>query len=152
MVVSFENFLAENGRRLTAGLVACYGPELGQEAAAEAVAYGWQNWDRLAVMSNPTGYLYRVGQSSVRNQTKPAGYLPGRAADGLPEFEPGLAPALEQLSEQQRLAVTLVHALGWPLTDAAALLDVDISTLRTHTKRGLAKLRAALKVEFDVSR
>ncbi len=151
MVVSFEEFLAENNARLIAGLVACYGSELGQEAAAEAVAYGWQNWERLRGMSNPAGYLYRVGQSSVRNRIKPSGYLPLRAVDGLPDFEPGLGPALESLTEQQRLAVILVHALGWSLTDAASLLDVDISTLRTHLKRGLVKLRAALKVELNVS-
>lgn len=149
--MSFEEFLAEHKARLLAGLVASYGAEVGQEATSEAIAYGWQNWDRLAAMDNPVGYLYRVGQSSVRSQTKPTGFLPHRPINGLPDFEPGLGPALEALSEQQRLSVVLVHALGWPLTDAAVLLDVDVSTLRTHIQRGLTKLRAALKVEANVN-
>lgn len=149
--MNFEGFLAENRARLLAGLVAAYGPELGQEAAAEAEAYGWQHWDRLRNMDNPTGYLYRVGQSSIRPHLRPAGYLPAKPNDGLPEFEPGLAPALEALSDQQRTAVVLVHALGWSLTDAAALLDIDMSTVRTHVQRGLEKLRSALKVEAHVN-
>ncbi len=149
--MSYEGFLAENRARLLAGLVAAYGPELGQEAAAEAEAYGWQHWDRLQNMDNPTGYLYRVGQSSIRPQMRPTGYLPAKPDDGLPDFEPGLAPALETLSELQRTSVVLVHALGWSLTDAAALLDVDMSTVRTHIQRGLEKLRSALKVEAHVN-
>jgi len=33
---------------------------------AEALAYAWENWDRLSSMKNPVGYLYRVGQSRAR--------------------------------------------------------------------------------------
>ena len=39
------------------------GPELGREAAAEALVYGWEQWDRISEMANPAGYLYRVGRS-----------------------------------------------------------------------------------------
>lgn len=148
--VTFETFLAEHRARLTAGLVAAYGPEVGHEAAAEAVAYGWQHWDRLQTMDNPAGYLYRVGQTAARGQFRPTGYLPTHPAPGLPDFEPGLAPALEALSEQQRACVLLVHALGWSKADAARLLDIDVSTLRTHVNRGLDRLRASLKVEPHV--
>lgn len=157
--MSFEEFLTKNRTALLAGFVAAYGAELGQEAAAEAEAYGWQHWDRLRDMTNPVGYLYRVGQSAIRgsirssnrNGTGPNGYLPAAASDGLPEFEPGLAPALESLSESQRISVVLVHGLGWTLADTAAVLDVDVSTVRTHIRRGLIKLRSALKVETNVN-
>lgn len=148
--VRFETFLAEHRARLVAGLVAAYGPEVGQEAASEAMAYGWQHWDRLAVMDNPVGYLYRVGQSAARTHLRPSGFLPQRPAPGLPDFEPGLAPALESLSEQQRVCVILVHALGWPQAEAARLLGIDVSTLRTHVDRGLDRLRTSLKVEPHV--
>ncbi len=146
----FETFLAEHRAQLTAGLVASYGPEAGQEAAAEAMAYGWQHWERLQAMDNPVGYLYRVGQTAARSQRRPSGYLPEKPAPGLPDFEPGLAPALEALSEQQRACVLLVHALGWSKADAARLLDLDVSTVRTHLTRGLDRLRASLKVEPHV--
>lgn len=148
--MSFDKFLAEVRPRLLAGLVASYGPEIGHEVTAEAMAYGWQNRERLQQISNPAGYLYRVGQSAARSHLRPNGYLPNEAAPDMPHFEPGLGPALETLTEQQRLCVVLVHALDWSQTEAAELLDVDISTVRTHLKRGLAKLRTALKVETNV--
>jgi DNA-directed RNA polymerase specialized sigma24 family protein len=56
-----------------------------------------------------------------------------------PEFEPALASALESLTEPQRVGVVLVHALGWTQREAAQLLDVDISTLRTHIARAFAR-------------
>ncbi len=141
--------MSGNAARLRAGLVAAYGPETGADAAAEALAYGFEHWARLAGMDNPVGYLYRVGQTEARRQLRPNGFLPSRPAVRLPDFEPGLAPALESLSEQQRAGVLLVHALGWPQVDAAELLGVDVSTLRTHIARGMEKLRAALEVALD---
>jgi DNA-directed RNA polymerase specialized sigma24 family protein len=128
-------------------LVAAYGPEVGADAAAEALAYGWEHWSRLAAMANPAGYLYRVGQTAARRARRPQGYLPAPASDELPEVEPRLVPALEELTEMQRTCVLLVHAFGWSQTETAELLDVDPSTVRTHLARGLGKLQAALEVE-----
>ena len=147
--VTYEEFVRRDGARLRAGLVAAYGPEVGADACAEALAYGFEHWDRVGPMLNPAGYLYRVGQSEARRHFRPRGYLPVVASNGLPEFEPGLAPALESLTEPQRVGVVLVHALGWTLREAADLLDVDVSTLRTHIARAMIKLRTALEVSVD---
>ena len=147
--MTYEEFVRRDGVRLRAGLVAAYGPEVGADAAAEALAYGFEHWDRLVGMENPAGYLYRVGQSEARRHFRPSGYLPVTPARGLPDFEPALAPALEALTEHQRVGVVLVHALGWTLRDASELLDVDISTLRTHIARAMVKLRTALEVTVD---
>lgn len=147
--VTYEEFVRRDGARLRAGLVAAYGPEVGADAAAEALAYGFEHWARVGIMDNPAGYLYRVGQSEARRHFRPSAYLPIAPAPGLPDFEPALAPALESLTEPQRVGVLLVHALGWTQRDAAELLDVDISTLRTHIARAMTKLRAALEVTVD---
>ena len=147
--VTYEEFVRRDGARLRAGLVATYGPDVGADACAEALAYGFEHWERVAPMANPAGYLYRVGQSEARRHFRPHGYLPATPAPGLPEFEPGLAPALESLTEPQRVGVVLVHALGWTLREAAELLDVDVSTLRTHIARAMVKLRTALEVSVD---
>lgn len=149
MGVTYEEFVRRDGARLRAGLVAAYGPEIGADACGEALAYGFEHWDRVGTMGNPAGYLYRVGQSEARRHVRPRGYLPARPAPGLPDFEPGLAPALERLTEPQRVGVVLVHALGWTLREAAELLDVDVSTLRTHVARAMVKLRTALEVQID---
>ena len=150
MGVTYEEFVRRDGVRLWAGLVAAYGPEVGADAAAEALAYGFEHWDRVGGMDNPAGYLYRVGQSEARKHFRPTGYLPVAPAPGLPEFEPALAPAMESLTEPQRVGVVLVHGLGWTQREAAELLDVDVSTLRTHIARAMVKLRTALEVTVDV--
>jgi RNA polymerase sigma-70 factor (ECF subfamily) len=147
--VTYEEFVRRDSARLRAGLVAAYGPEVGADACAEALAYGFEHWDRVGPMANPAGYLYRVGQSEARRHFRPQAYLPATPATGFPDFEPGLAPALESLTEPQRVGVVLVHALGWTLREAAELLDVDVSTLRTHIARAMVKLRTALEVSVD---
>lgn len=149
MGVTFEEFSRRDSTRLRAALVAAYGPDVGADATAEALAYGFEHWDRVGAMENPAGYLYRVGQTEARRQFRPSGYMPVVAAAGLPAFEPGLAPALESLSEPQRVSVVTVHALGWTLREAAELLDVDVSTVRTHIARAMSKLRTALEVTLD---
>ncbi len=92
--MSFESFVKISGPRLRAALVAAYGPDVGADAAAAALSYGWEHWRRLSTMSNPAGYLYRVGQSAARRSTPRQGYLPAPPPEELPNFEPGLLPAL----------------------------------------------------------
>ena len=135
--------------RLRQLLVARYGWELGLEAWQEAMAYAWEHRDAMASMENPFGYLYRVGQSSVRRgrRWRRRVTLPAAAPGRLPEVEPGLPAALAMLSSQQRLAVLLVHAHGWTQLEAARALEIDVSTLRNHLRRGMARLRIELGVD-----
>jgi RNA polymerase sigma factor (sigma-70 family) len=138
--------------RLRQMLVARYGWELGIDAWLEVVAYAWQHRERLSGMENPTGYLYRVGQSEVRRLRRRERRgrrveFPAPEPNELPETEPGLADALAALSERQRTAVMLVHAHGWTHDEAAKALGVSTSTLRNHLARGLVRLREQLGVD-----
>jgi DNA-directed RNA polymerase specialized sigma24 family protein len=63
---TFEAFVRNTEPRLRRALVAAYGPEQGRDAAAEALAYAWEHWDRLRQMANAPGYLFRVGQTRGR--------------------------------------------------------------------------------------
>ena len=143
---SFTIFVKEVEARLRHALVAVFGQEQGREATAEALAYGWEHWDRVGEMDNPAGYLYRVGRSRGRRRRLRPVFDPV-PTDHLPEVEPGLPAALSGLSEKQRVAVVMVHAYDWPRHEAAELLGVSVSTLDTHMQRGLAKLREGLGVE-----
>jgi RNA polymerase sigma factor (sigma-70 family) len=145
-VVTFEEFAATFGVRLRAGLVAAFGPDAGVDAAAEALACGWQNWNRVGAMDNPSGYLYRVGRTAARRARRPQGYLPTPSDADLADFEPRLLPALEALTDAQRVCVVMVHAYGWGQTEVADLLDVSPSTVRTHLARALTRLQNALEV------
>ena len=146
MDVTFEGFVRVDGVRLRAGLLAAYGPEVGQDAASEALAYGWEHWDRLSTMANPVGYLYRVGQTAARRTRRQHGFLPTPEPSAAPEFEPALLPALEALSELQRVCVVMVHGYGWTPSEVAELLGIDRSTVRTHVARALARLQQTLEV------
>jgi len=99
-------------------------------------------------MANPAGYLYRVGRSKARNRrrTNPGVFVP-RAAEREPWCEPGLRAALEGLSERQRVAVMLVHGFGYTTGEVGDLLGVEGGTVHKHATRGLAKVRAALRVD-----
>jgi RNA polymerase sigma factor (sigma-70 family) len=144
--VTFEQFITDNGSRLRAGLVAAYGPEVGIDAASEALAYGWEHRDRVLAMANPAGYLYRVGQTAARRSRRPQGFLPTPTDDEVRNFEPRLVPALERLSEQQRVVVVLVHGYGWSQAEVAELLGVVPSTIHTTLRRALTNLQHDLEV------
>ena len=89
---SFATFVQEVELRLRQALTAALGPELGREAAAEALVYGWEHWDRISEMANAAGYLYRVGRSrGGRMKTRTPAPLPPVAAERLPWIEPGVA-------------------------------------------------------------
>ncbi len=123
---SFTDFVTEKETDLRHALTAAFGPERGREAAAEALAYGWEHWDRLRGMSNPAGYLYRVGRDRARRMTRRRTVpLPPVAVDREPWIEPGLPGALARLTEQQRLVVALLHGYGWSLNEVAELLEVS---------------------------
>lgn len=150
--MSYEEFVAGSGPRLRAGLVAAYGPEAGIEATSEALAWGWEHWDRLSAMENPAGYLYRVGQTAARRSRRPQGFLPVPSSTAIPDIEPRLAPALERLTEQQRVVVVLVHGFDWSQAEVAELLAVSSSTVHATLMRALANLKRSLEVETDECR
>lgn len=141
----FTAFVKKTEPQLRHALVAVFGQEQGREATAEALAYGWEHWDRVEAMGNPAGYLYRVGRSH-KPKSVVSTFVPV-PIDRQPEVEPGLPGALGALSEKQRLAVVMVHAYEWSRDEVAAMLGISVSTLDTHLRRGLAKLRDGLGVE-----
>jgi DNA-directed RNA polymerase specialized sigma24 family protein len=141
----FEDFFVVAEPRLRRALVAAYGIERGREAAAEALAYGWEHWSEVRVMKNPTGYLYRVGQTRSR-ALKDRVVFTLAPSDSDLLVEPGLAGAVALLSERQRIAVVLVHGFGWQLREVAEVTGIAVTTVQNHVERGLARLRAALEV------
>ncbi len=53
--LAFEAFFRDTEPKLRRALVATYGPDQGRDAAAEALAYAWEHWERLSKMANPAG-------------------------------------------------------------------------------------------------
>jgi DNA-directed RNA polymerase specialized sigma24 family protein len=147
---SFTRFVEDAGWRIQAALAAGFGRQAGVEAAAEAIAYGWEHWDRIAAMENPAGYVYVVGRDRARRAQRrlvsvPVGrleVLSGRDVE--PLVEPGLQGALAELSDRQRVVVMLVHGAEWNLGEVAELLDLNRGSVKQHLDRGMEKLRFSL--------
>ncbi len=150
-MTSSEDALATTDAKLRRALVARYGPDVGCEAHAAAMAYAWEHRARLAGMTNPVGYLWRVAQTSVRRQRRWDRHpvlppeRPAAPADdlGVPR---DLAPALARLKPDVRVAVLMVHGHDWSYAEVAELLGVPVSTVRNHVHRGLTRLRRTLEV------
>lgn len=140
----FERFFHEVEPRLRRAFVGSHGIEAAGDAVAEALGWAWTNWERVRVMENPVGYLYRVGQSKSRVRRAPR--LPPPEALGLPEVEPLLVPALLALPPSQRAAVWLVHGCQWRYAEVAEAMGVSTSAVGTHVSRGLQRLRSAFQV------
>lgn len=128
---------------------AAYGVDRGEEALGEALAYAWEHRSALGEMTNPAGYLYRVGQSRTRRFNRLRPDLPAPEELGLPLVEPGLAPALRKLSSRQRTCVALVIGHHWTHQETAELLGLSRSSVQNHVERGMEHLRAALGVTDD---
>lgn len=147
-VDSFTRFVQTVEPRLRIALVARFGPERGREATAEALAYAWEEWDSVARLEYPVAYLCKVGRSRTRSRKRPRP-LPKAGHHDEPSVEPALPVALDELTTMQRMSVVLVHAYGWTHAEAAQVMEVAEPTVKTHVQRGLAKLRASLKVGAD---
>jgi len=63
-----------------------------------------------------------------------------------------LAAALDKLSPRQRAVFTLRHYEDRSLDEIAALLDLDVGTVKAHMARGVAKLRVELKDLYAMHR
>ncbi|MDJ0497754.1 MAG: sigma-70 family RNA polymerase sigma factor [Acidimicrobiia bacterium] len=148
----FTAFVQGSQDAIRHALVAGFGVEVGRDAAAEAFVYAWQRWDRISGMSNPAGYVYRVGhrmaQKMSRRRFGPVAF-PEVAVANPSVVEPGLPAALALLSPRQRSVVVTVHGYGLSQREAADLLGISRSSVQRHLERGLAKLRAALGVRVD---
>jgi len=143
----FDEYVRIDGDRLRRALVAHFGVEIGTEAAAEALAVAWRDWDRVQSMANPTGYLFRVGQSRARPLVRWA-----RRRHRFPDAEPSaptrdraelldLFDSLGRLRPLQRSAVVLVKCFGYSHREVAELLDVNETAVNNLVHRGLRRLR-----------
>jgi DNA-directed RNA polymerase specialized sigma24 family protein len=148
----FADFVAGDGMRLRRVLVAYFGVDVGNDVCADALEYGWRHWDRVGAMDNPTGYLFRVGQTAARRHrrwqrrvTLPAEFRPGDAVADSVLGEPGLHEALAAISPEQRACVVMVKVYDWTYQQTADALEMPLTSVRNHLHRGLTALRAALE-------
>jgi DNA-directed RNA polymerase specialized sigma24 family protein len=145
---TFSTFVAEHEARLRHALTARFGAETGKEAAADALAYGWEHWDRVATMENPVGYLYTVGRDRGRRMMgRRRVVFPSLPEERAPWVEPGLSPAVAALPARQRTVVLLLHGYEWTQNEVAEVLGISKASVQRHAERAMARLRRKLGVD-----
>jgi DNA-directed RNA polymerase specialized sigma24 family protein len=149
----FDRIVAPLTDRLRRAFVARFGVEVGYDVHAETMAWAWQHRDQLGALTNPAGYLFRVGQSAARRHqrwSRGTGLFPMDAnaswAD-VPELDWDVLQALRKLKPKERVAVLLVHGYGFSYREVAELFDLTEANITNHIHRGLTKLRRILKDE-----
>lgn len=146
---TIDELIDRTSASLRRALVVRFGIDVGVEAHAEVIAYMWEHADRLLTMSNPAGYLFRVGQSAARRLRRwnRSFLLDADLIEPAAGVTPELQPALERLRPRHRMAVVLVHGYGFSYAEVAALLEVTESSIRNDVHRGLVSLRSQLHRE-----
>lgn len=134
-----------------------------EDLVQTALARTMLAWPRLHDRGDLDGYVYRV---MVRTQAswwhrrwqgeRPTGVLPeqvaGTDATRTVDDADQLGRALAQLPRQQRAAVVLRFYEDRSEREVAELLGCSAGSAKTHTSRGLARLRQLLDVDNERSR
>jgi DNA-directed RNA polymerase specialized sigma24 family protein len=140
-------FLAERGPALERALVVRFGVDVGHEAAADAVVYCVEHWDKIRGMDNAAGYLFRVGQSAARKHRRwgaPTMICPAPTTVDAP-VNVDLQRALMRLQPEQRVALLLTRGFGHSHGEVADLLGCTASNVGNHVTRGLARLKQLME-------
>ena len=70
IVDSFTTWAEMAEPRIRRALTASFGPQVGKEAAADALAHAWERWDDVKVKDNPVGYVFGVGRNKARRMNR----------------------------------------------------------------------------------
>lgn len=126
--------------------------DLAVEATDEAMARAYEQWDDVAAMANPTGWVFRVAVNVGRNRLRRLGLerrkppLPDRDRPDLEGVaDPTLARALARLPLDQRTVIVLRYHLDWSIDAIAAALDCASGTVKSRLHRGLQRLETMLE-------
>lgn len=147
----FAAFIGPATTTLRRAFVARHGIADGSDAAAEAIAWAWEHREQVEAMSNPLGYLYRVGQSSLdrdhRLRRLRVDFFPEPISHDDPHFDEELFDALIQLAPDQRTALVMVHMYSFSYREVAELMNASEAAVTNYVHRGLKRLRQLMDLK-----
>lgn len=138
----------------------CHDRHLAEELAQEAFARAYRRWRKLDGGDYAVPWLHRVVMnltiSHVRRRTR-GSQLEGRHAatptaivDKHTDQE-WLVTTLRHLPKRQREAVFLRYVADLDVESVAATMKCSTGTVKTHSKRGLDRLRELTDIPADTS-
>jgi len=147
----FDVFFEEERERVFKALYFVTGNKHdAEELTQEAFLKLWERWGDIDRIDDPTAYLFRVALNAFRLRRRRAAMavrkmLPATEPnDGFLEAEmrADVRALLMQVTPRQRAALLLVDLLGYPSEQAARILRVRPSTVRSLATQGRQTLRA----------
>ena len=124
-----------------------------EDVVQEAFVRVFERWDDVAVMDDPTGYLYRTALNEYRSRIRRTLRWRRRSmfARELPDVTSTRAiaradvfSALRRLTQEQRAIVVLVEYVGMDAGEAAPLLSISPDAARARLHRARVSMRQEL--------
>ncbi len=148
----FEEFYRAQHGRLARALYLLTGDAgEAEDLAQEAMGRVFERWDHVRAMATPEGYVYRTALNLHRSRFRRLAVRRRKTPDaverdviGSAESRMDVHRAMQSLSREQREAVVLVEWLDLTTEDAAAILKIEPTSVRTRLHRARAVLRQQL--------
>lgn len=122
-----------------------------EELAQETLARAWRHWSKVRALNQPSSWTTKVAMNLAKShyrrraaERRANQRIAGRAEsyrDPDPVERQALFDALQDLSHRQRAALILRFYLGMTFREAADVMDVPESTVKSLVHRGLVRLR-----------
>lgn len=149
---TFEDFFHANYERLLRAMYLATGNKHeAEDLAQDAMARVLERWDRVSVLEDPVGYVYRVALNRRRSLLRrfavalrktPEAHEPESMA--AVEERDAIKRALAGLPTSQREALVLCDWLGMSDTQAGAVLGASPGAIRTRLHRARSEMRTIL--------
>jgi RNA polymerase sigma-70 factor (ECF subfamily) len=155
---SFEEFFEAESRVLFRRLCLVTGNRHeAEEVMQDAFLIVFERWERVQVMDDPIGYLYRTAFNVFKKRSRRAALALRRTlglAQSVDEFAAAdtrsvIADALSMLTPRQRAAIVLTDLLGYSSATASQVLGVRPVTIRVLASQGRAAMRLAMEPRDD---
>ena len=153
---TFETFYQAEARTLFRRLWLVTGNRAeAEELMQDAFLRVWERWERVGVMDDAVGYLYRTAMNLFRKRYRRA-MLAIRRTVGLTPSQDDFEDAddrqtvrrvLATLPPRQRAALVLTEMLGFTAKEAADALGVTDGTIRSLTRHGRDAFRKVMEVD-----
>jgi len=148
---SFEEFYEATFRRLFTALCLIAGDRHeAEEIAQDAFVRVFERWERVGVLDDPTGYVFRVAMNLFRSRYRRAVLAmrrelliaPAASADlAAVETRDEVVRLLQRLDRRQRAAVVLTSILDYSAEEAGRMLGLRPSSVRSLTTRARARMK-----------
>jgi RNA polymerase sigma factor (sigma-70 family) len=150
----FEAFYVANERRLYRALFVMTGDrDETEDIMQTAFCKMWERWEKVALLDDPVGYLFRTAFNTHRSATRRSmraarRRFVGRSSAEESPPEPSevaatrdhAARALDVLTRRQREAVVLTALLGFGGAEAAQVMGIRPATVRVLVSQARAAL------------